>query len=87
MGINYVVIRHAHRRAALRIKTPEVSIVKSGNTYTAVSSQISLSYVWSVTGGTITAGSGTQTITVSGTPTIVSVTATNANGKSGSATI
>lgn len=88
--INFVVIKHAHRRAALRIKAPEVSIQKSGSNYTAATTQDGLdglTYVWSVTGGTITAGAGTKTITVSGTPSIVSVTVTNINGKSGSATV
>lgn len=88
--INYVIVKHAHRRAALRIKAPEVSIQKSGSTYKAVTTQDGLdglTYVWAVTGATITAGAGTSTITVSGTPSIVSVTVTNINGKSGSATV
>lgn len=88
--INFVVIKRAHRRAALRIKAPEVTISKSGSTYTAVTTQDGtdgLTYVWAVTGGTVTSGAGTKSITVSGTPTIVSVTVTNINGKAGSATV
>lgn len=85
--INFLVVRRHNRRIALRIKSPEVQIIKSGNTYRADSAQISLTYAWTVTGATLISGQGTDTITVTGTPTAVSVTVTNGNGKTGSAVV
>lgn len=86
--INYVLVRHRNRRAILRIKDPQVQISRAGFTYTGISTQTeNVTWAWSVSGATVISGQGTDQITVSAYPSTVTLTVTNINGKSGTATI
>ena len=87
-NINYILVRNKTRKAVLRNRVPNVGISRSGLVFSGMSSQSSnVTYNWTVAGATIVSGQGTAQIVASGPPTSVTFAVTNADGKTGTATI